>query len=228
MEVGVLPRPHLRPRAPVVLAVCLETKGGVVRQRVREVARVGQRRRGHHGLPLGVAGVARRRVGHEAGCRVVAVVSGRAAVGAGGAIAVAGLLQVGVDARGAVGVGVAEKSQRGRALEVQRTVAVAEREQSRSLALVADDGGGGGVDGDVRVAAEQLHERQRELVCGCENELVTVELSVGRHDRQRVAAGIGEDVRVLLQVVADAHERGGVDVGRGPSVEVQVALVDGL
>ena len=65
-------------------------------------------------------------------------------------------------------------------------------------------------------------------MCGRENELVTVELRVGCHNRQRVAAGIGEDVSVLLQVVADAHERGGVDVGRGPSVQVEVALVHRL
>src|SRR5207244_12832499 len=75
VEVAVLARVHLGPRAAVVLAVALG--GGVVADRGREVAGVRKRGRRHDGLPGDVAGVARRgrRGGDEAGVRVVAVVA---------------------------------------------------------------------------------------------------------------------------------------------------------
>src|SRR5207237_5816849 len=133
-------------RAPVVLVVALGHC--VVADRRGQVARVRKRRRGDDGGAGDVPGGAGWRVGDEARCRVVAVVLGGAAVGAGRSVAVTRLVQVVVDTGGPVRVHVTQDGELGRSGEGQCAGAVAQSQECRRLALVAHDGGGRRADGN--------------------------------------------------------------------------------
>ena len=134
--------------------------------------------------------------------------------------------EVGVDTGAAVRVNVAEHGQLSGASEHECAAVAAEGEQRRSLPLVADDGGGGGVDGHCRRAAEYLHEGKRQRVRRRESELVPVELGVGRHDGQLVAARVTEHLGGLVEVVADADLCRRPGIGSRTRVKVKVVLVD--
>ena len=78
-----------------------------------QVTGVGQSGGRHDGTSQDVAHVARWRVGDEARARVVAVVLRIAAGGSGGPVAVARLMEVVVDAGGAVGIDVSQHGELG-------------------------------------------------------------------------------------------------------------------
>src|SRR5207249_8813998 len=139
-----------------------------------------------------------------------------------GAVAVAGLVEVVVEAGGAVRVDIAEHGQLSGAGQVGRAGAVAEGQQGGRLALVADDRGRRRADGHGRAAAEYLYERKGQVVGARELELVAVELRVGGHDREPVTARERVGVRVLGEVALRPDKRAGVALRRPAAVDPEV------
>ena len=223
MEVAVRAGIHLGPRAAVVLVVGLRIR--VVPDRRGKEARVGKRWRGHDTCAQDVTESARGWVGNEPRAVVVAVELGVAAVGACGAVAVPRLVQVGIEAGGSVAVHVSQDCQLRRPGEVGGAPVGAEGQKRRGLPLVAHDRRGRGADRDRQAAAEDLHERQRQVVVRRVHELVAVELGVGGDDSQRVAAGEGVGEGVLAQRARRSDVSGQLARRLDAGVDAEVLLV---
>ena len=223
MERTVRPRVHLCPRSAVPLAV--GPSGRVVADRGSQKAGVWECWGRHNRCALNVRRDAWRRFRHIPRVRVVAVVLRDVAVGPRSAVAVAGLVQVGVEARGSVRVDVAEDGQLSGAGEVRRARARAQGQKGGCLALVAHNRGRCGTDRYRPRSTEDLDECQRQVVRCRVLELVTVELRVSGDHRERVAAGERVRIRVLPQRSGRAHECEGVVGSLDAGVDPKVALV---